>query len=204
MFRANSEYLFLGLTTLETTLFIYNMTSMYTTFFPQISSDFGHDPHGSVWEPARVMVANRLATNGEMWTKIFAKYNSGTYNNQWMVVDHKKKAERGGQGSNLLWIHEQLPIMTTSSDKSDWLNSKSQYFASYNRALEDPFNNNIRRLSGAVDMESKYGDWFSYFKTPRALLFEEKNDFVVDVESMMTILRSNDFQVHILVPQKKF
>ena len=180
------------------------MTSMYTTFSPQISSDFGHDPHGSVWEPARVMVANRLATNGEMWTKIFAKYNSGTYNNQWMIVDHKKKAERGGQGSNLLWIIEQLPVMTTSSDKSDWLNSKSQYFASYNRALEDPFNNNIRRLSGAVDMESKYGDWFSYFKTPRALLFKEKNDFVVDVESMMTILRSNDFQVHILVPQKIF
>lgn len=37
----------------------------------------------------RVTVATRLATTGNQWMKYFAEYNSGTYNNQWMVVDYK-------------------------------------------------------------------------------------------------------------------
>lgn len=36
------------------------------------------------------MVANRLATDGKSWSDIFQQYNSGTYNNQWMVVDYNK------------------------------------------------------------------------------------------------------------------
>jgi hypothetical protein len=35
-------------------------------------------------------VANRLAVDGKSWTKIFRRHNSGTYNNQWMVVDYKR------------------------------------------------------------------------------------------------------------------
>jgi hypothetical protein len=36
------------------------------------------------------MVSNRLATDGKEWTKIFEKFNSGTYNNQWMIIDYNK------------------------------------------------------------------------------------------------------------------
>lgn len=32
----------------------------------------------SVFENYRVIVANRLATSGQEWTKIFSQYNSGT------------------------------------------------------------------------------------------------------------------------------
>merc|ERR1711915_1130081 len=46
-------------------------------------------PHGSVLEGIRAVVATRLATGGKTWTSIFSKHNSGTYNNQWMVVDNK-------------------------------------------------------------------------------------------------------------------
>jgi hypothetical protein len=38
----------------------------------------------------RVMVSNRLARSGKEWTKLFEKFNSGTYNNQWMVLDYNK------------------------------------------------------------------------------------------------------------------
>ena len=32
----------------------------------------------TVFEPVRVMVANRLATSGESWSETFARDNSGT------------------------------------------------------------------------------------------------------------------------------
>lgn len=36
------------------------------------------------------MVANRLATTASEWVDTFIKYNSGTYNNQFMILDYKK------------------------------------------------------------------------------------------------------------------
>lgn len=46
-------------------------------------------PHSAVsWQ--RVRVANMLATNGSAWADLLARENSGTYNNQYMVVDLKR------------------------------------------------------------------------------------------------------------------
>jgi len=39
------------------------------------------------------MVANRLAASGEDWVRIQLKYNSGTCNNQWIVVDQNRMRE---------------------------------------------------------------------------------------------------------------
>ena len=68
-------------------------------------------PKGQLLEGVRTMVANRLAINGKQWSKLFSKRNSGTYNNQWMVLDYKKftpgKDLSGVKG--LLWVLEQLP-----------------------------------------------------------------------------------------------
>ena len=36
------------------------------------------------------MVSNRLAQSAASWATIFEKFNSGTYNNEWMVVDYSK------------------------------------------------------------------------------------------------------------------
>lgn len=63
-------------------------------------------------EGARSMAANRLATSGRIWSKIFALYNSGTYNNQWMVVDYtkfKKGTLPQNLPDNVLWVLEQIP-----------------------------------------------------------------------------------------------
>jgi hypothetical protein len=38
----------------------------------------------------RTIVANRLAHSSKTWTHILRSRNSGTYNNQYMIVDYKR------------------------------------------------------------------------------------------------------------------
>ena len=94
--------------------------------------------------------------------------NSGTYNNQWMLVDYKlfkpgmEKLKKG-----LLWILEQIPGQTHAEDMT-WLLESQSYWPSYN----SPYFKDIFVASGLPEMVSKYGDWFSYDKTPRARIFK--------------------------------
>ena len=108
-----------GLVTLETTNGNYNKELLqYIT------------PH-KVFEGIRTMVANRLAPNGSEWCKQFSQYNSGTYNNQWMVVDYKQINPGAELGSDTLWVLEQLPDLVHQKDVTDVLKSQG-YWASYN------------------------------------------------------------------------
>ena len=86
-----------GLVTTETSLFVYNSSLFEAS-----------QPRGQVFEPARVMAANRLARGGREWTEMASQFNSGTYNNQWMVVDMNKVVE-GNLEEGALWVMEQLP-----------------------------------------------------------------------------------------------
>jgi len=38
----------------------------------------------------RINIANKLADNNLEWIDLFFKHNSGTHNNQWLIVDYKK------------------------------------------------------------------------------------------------------------------
>ncbi|XP_075686392.1 putative phospholipase B-like 2 isoform X2 [Rhinoderma darwinii] len=146
-------------------------------------------PQNSVLEWLRNIVANRLATGGKEWADVFTKFNSGTYNNQWMVVDYNKFIVGSTEiPSGLLTVLEQLPGIVISGDKSDDL-YQTGYWASYNI----PYFEEIFNASGQVDLMKKYGDWFSYSKTPRAQIFRRNNTFVQDLQSMVKLMRYNDF-----------
>jgi hypothetical protein len=81
------------LSVIETTNGIFN-TTLYQYVVPQ-----------SVLSWIRVILSNRMATDGKSWTEIFAKYNSGTYNNQWMVTDYNKFVSGSTKlQDGLLWI----------------------------------------------------------------------------------------------------
>ena len=77
------------------------------------------------------MVANRLAYTGNDWVSIFERYNSGTYNNQWMVLDYKLFDAGKPLKPDTLWILEQLPGTVHMADMTLLL-EKQGYWSSYN------------------------------------------------------------------------
>lgn len=48
-------------------------------------------------------------------------------------------------------------------------------------------------MSGGPENVKKYGDWFSYDGSPRAKIFKQDQDKVVDLKSMIKLMRYNDF-----------
>lgn len=76
-----------GLVTLETTIGNDN-ASLYEFITPD----------DVILEWMRSMIANRLAVDGNSWANIFLLLNSGTYNNQWMIVDYNKFSPVNGIG----------------------------------------------------------------------------------------------------------
>jgi hypothetical protein len=54
-------------------------TSLYNFVKPQ-----------SLFAWQRVRVANHMAASGREWNAIFRDFNSGTYNNQYMILDLSK------------------------------------------------------------------------------------------------------------------
>lgn len=69
----------------------------------------------------RVRAANLLAADGRSWVETFKRHNSGTYNNQYMVVDLKRFEPRRQLQPGLLWVVEQLPGMVEAADMTNTL-----------------------------------------------------------------------------------
>jgi hypothetical protein len=103
-------------------------------------------------------------------------FYSGTYNNQWMMMDFKllnETSQSGKLSDGFLTVLEQLPNQFVVKDQTDVLRSKT-YWASYNR----PFYPEIFENSGTQQKTDEFGDWFSYDKTPRAKIFHRDHSKV--------------------------
>ncbi|XP_039094570.1 putative phospholipase B-like 2 [Hyaena hyaena] len=146
-------------------------------------------PRDCVLEWVRNVVANRLALDGDAWADIFQKFNSGTYNNQWMIVDYKAFVPGGpSPRRRVLTVLEQIPGMVVVADKTSELYEKT-YWASYNI----PYFERVFNASGMQALVAQYGDWFSYDGSPRAQIFRRNQSLVRDLDSMIRLMRYNDF-----------
>ncbi|KAF8794203.1 putative phospholipase B-like 2 like protein [Argiope bruennichi] len=142
----------------------------------------------TILEWQRSIIANRLAKNGKQWVTLFSILNSGTYNNQWMILDLNRFQPGKPLEDGLLWVIEQLPGYLHSEDVTDVLRKQS-YWPSYNTAFfKDIFN-----MSGGQINAEKFGDWFTYERTPRALIFKRDQGKVQDIPGMIKLMRYNDF-----------
>lgn len=118
---------------------------------------------------------------------MFEQYNSGTYNNQYMIVNYNLFQVGQPLPPNTLWVVEQIPTLVVGGDLTNQL--ERGYFASYNV----PYFKEIFNLSGYPAVVAKKGTQYSYQLAARAEIFRRDQGTVVDMESFKAILRYNDF-----------
>jgi hypothetical protein len=63
----------------------------------------------SIFTWARTIASHQQATSGRNWADLFAYEHSGTYNNQWMIMDHSKFYPGMAPLDNFLTILEEIP-----------------------------------------------------------------------------------------------
>lgn len=146
----------------------------------------------------RVRAANLIAESGKEWAKLFAKENSGTYNNQYMVIDLDSYQDQK-VSSGLLTIVEQIPGLVMDEDATEVL-LRAGYWPSYNI----PYFKEVYEASGYPDFsdpslrkDSDYYDtllWLSYTSSPRANIFRRDHAAVDSVEGMQALMRQNNFK----------
>jgi len=169
-----------SLVVMETTNSIFN-TTLYDLYITNQSL--------FTWQ--RVYAANGWTSSGEAWTAMFAQYNSGTYNNQWMVVDQSRFKVGSGASADFLWIIEQIPGATEAADVTDIMVKNGNFWPSYNI----PYFPSIYNASGYPEMLAKYGNDYSYSRCDRALIFRRnQTEAAVNVSTMRALLRYNDYE----------
>ena len=140
----------------------------------------------------RTMVALRLADNGKEWANIFQKYNSGTYNNQFHILDLKLiDTEKKKISDGALYIIEQIPGFCGVEDVTNYL--KKGYWPSYNT----PFIMKVRELSGIFEILEERPDLYDsydYTGCATANIFRRDHHNVKDINSYRKLLRYNDFE----------
>jgi len=129
----------------------------------------------------RAIVSNRLAVDGASWAGYFGTHHSGSYTNQWQVIDLSKFTPNKPVSAGLLTILEELPGLIHWEDMTHHLQSTT-YWPSYNV----PYFDNIRALDGDADR--------SWSTAPRAKLFAMLHRDVESMESMQHIMRWNDYR----------
>jgi len=127
----------------------------------------------------RVMVANMLARDPSDWAALFSRLHSGTYNDQWMVLDLRAFASSGLAAPGTFWVLEELPGTIVSADMTHRLHEDS-YWASYNVA----FFPQVRKLA------NQSSSWAS---DPRAELFRQLHGSATTIEGMQRLMGWNDY-----------
>jgi len=136
----------------------------------------------------RAIVSNKLAISGYNWAETFAKYHSGTYTNQWMVLDHSKFTPGTVPLAGFFVVLEEVPGTVRYEDQTDFLVSK-KYWPSYNY----PYYDSIRVLTGYNHFCYK-NSVNCYDNVSRANIFRANQDAIQGVSGGLHIMQYNDFQ----------
>ena len=174
-------YLDSNLLVMETTIIGYK-DELYNLLTPK-----------SLFTWVRAILANRLAGSGEEWTQIFKKENSGTYSNQFMILDlNRIDLNKKDLKDKALMIIEQMPNYTETFDATDHL-LNNKYWPSYNV----PFSPYIFEKTGFYEMikeKPSMIDDIDYYNCSRAKIFKRDQGKIKTSEDFKKMMRYNDFE----------
>jgi hypothetical protein len=139
----------------------------------------------------RLPLCNTLATSGKEWVDLVSKYNSGTYANQWMILDLKHFTPGVGvtSSSDFLWIIELAPGLAISKDVTSVMMEQGGYWPSYNI----PYTPEMYALSGFQKAYETYGKEYSYKECSRAQIFQRNQSMIQSFGAMKRMLRDNHY-----------
>lgn len=169
-----------GLMILETTNNNFNM-SLYNAITEK-----------SLLTWIRVLHATWTSQAAQQWTEEFIRENSGTYNNQYVVVDAKKFQSGKKPEKDLIWVIEQLPGMYRSADATSLL-AERRWFPSINVPwFEDIFN--AAGYPEKIAQAGSKGDYYSYYKAARYLIFNREAPNIQNIEDFKKVMRWNKYK----------
>lgn len=142
----------------------------------------------SVLSWARAVTSNQMAASGADWPVQFSRYHSGTYTNQWMVLDLKLFTPGQMPEEGFFNVLEEVPGLIHTEDMTKKLVADS-YWGSYN----NPYFEDVSEASGYAKVCS-FDVHECHDTCPRANIFREYHSQVQDVDGAKWILSYNSFQ----------
>ena len=169
-----------GLIVIETTNIFYNDT-LYKEIIPE-----------SLFTSERAMISNRISNSSKEWAENFVKYNSGTYNNQFMALD-KNKINLVNKTIDIdaFYIVEQLPGFTKINNVTHFL--KFGYWSSYNV----PFDREIYKRSAIqerIEEHPSLAVTLDYDNCARTKIFRRDQSSADNLQGFMNLMRYNKFK----------
>jgi hypothetical protein len=165
-----------GLVMLQTTNNVFN-ASLYKQVVPE-----------SILAWQRVRAANHMSRTGSDWGSIMDFHNSGTYNNQYMIVNTNLFTPKQSLADGTLYVIEQIPTLVEYSDQTPIL--RTGYWPSYNV----PFFERVYNLSGYPEFVAKHGVDFSHELAPRAKIFRRDANNVHNFDEFKALMRQNKWK----------
>eukprot|EP01006_Ploeotia_vitrea_P060649 TRINITY_DN76286_c0_g1_i1.p1 TRINITY_DN76286_c0_g1~~TRINITY_DN76286_c0_g1_i1.p1 ORF type:complete len:530 (-),score=39.02 TRINITY_DN76286_c0_g1_i1:82-1671(-) len=136
----------------------------------------------------RIQVANHMARDAPEWVSLYGKHNSGTYNNQWMVVDYNKFTPGQPLKPNTFWILEQLPGIVEVGDMTQTL--AFGYWPSYNV----PYFPKVYQAANYTSAAKIQPHAFSFQLCARATIFRRNETDVSNIEDFKNMMRYNNYK----------
>jgi len=130
----------------------------------------------------RITVANLAFTDQKSWADLYYKYRSGTYNNQWLILDFNNyNAFKNdlSEARDIIWMVEELYDLTSAQDVTQELLIAQGYVASYNVAYN-------ATLEAYSQLDT------NYTTDPRHDLFKKYAPGIKNFEDFKSVMRMNN------------
>jgi hypothetical protein len=134
----------------------------------------------------RFTVANRLAHNGSEWVALASHDNSGSYSNQWMLVDLNKFDPSRQLRPGFLTVAEQTPLQLYSLDATP--NLLQGFWPSFNR----PYIREVSQAFGYPAAVARSGEFWDYQRYCGACIFRRDAPKIERLDEMRAFMRYNE------------